>query len=106
MDRIETLLGLVAEDPEDGLSRFMLGQELLKSGRAVEAVEHLEAAVRLTPDQTAAYRHLGNALAATGRIEEARRTFEAGLEVAERTKDLQTAKEIRVFLKRLPGPAD
>ncbi len=103
MDRIEALKDIVAAEPGDGLSRFMLGQELLKADRAGEAVEQLEAAIRLSPDHTAAYRHLGNALAAVGRGEEARRVFETGLEVAGRTGDLQTAKEIGVFLKRLKG---
>ena len=101
MDRIEALREIVAADPDDGLSRFMLGQELLKAGCAGEAVEHLEAAIRLTPDRTAAYRHLGVALEKAGRVAEARDVFRRGLDVAEETRDLQTAKEIQVFLKRL-----
>lgn len=101
MERIETLRQFVADDPQDGLTRFMLGRELLAAGLAIEAAEHLAEAVRLSPDHTASYRELGKALAAAGRPAEAETAYEQGLAVAETTGDLQTGKEIRVFLARL-----
>lgn len=101
MERIEALRQMVADDPEDGLTRFMLGKELLAAGLALEAAEHLAEAVRLTPDHTASYRELGHALAASERPAEAEVAYEQGLAVAETTGDLQTGKEIRVFLARL-----
>jgi predicted Zn-dependent protease len=101
MDRIAQLSEIVADDPNDGLARFMLGRELLAAKRAGEAVEQLARAVELTPDHTASHRELGNALAAAGRNEEALAAWAAGLEVAERTGDLQTGKEMRVFRNRL-----
>ena len=111
-ERIETLRQFVADDPTDGLTRFMLGKELLAvalsatpAGGAMEqlgeAVEHLSEAVRLSPDHTAGYRELGNALAMAARPDEAQAVYEKGLAVAESTGDLQTGKEIRVFLARL-----
>lgn len=101
MDRIAQLLDIVAAEPDDGLARFMLGRELLAARRPDEAAEHLAMAVQLTPDHTASYRELGNALAATGRGEEALAAWADGLAVAERTGDLQTAKEMRVFRNRV-----
>src|SRR5438552_533334 len=51
----------------------------------------------------AAYRGLGRALERAGRLDEARAAYRRGLEVARQTGDLQTGKEIEVFLRRL-GP--
>lgn len=101
MDRIEQLRELVAQDPDDGLGRFMLGRELLAAKRADEATVHLREAVRLTPDHTASHRELGNALAAAGRNDEALGAWATGFEVAERTGDLQTGREMRVFRNRV-----
>jgi hypothetical protein len=44
---------------------------------------------------------LGRALERAGRREEARAAYRRGLEVAARTGDLPTKKEIEVFLRRL-----
>lgn len=100
-DRIAALRELVAADPEDALTRFMLGRELLAAGQPVEAVTELETAVRLSPDHTASWRWLGQALEAAGRRDDAARIYREGIEVAERTRDLQTGKEMKVFLGRL-----
>lgn len=101
MDRLVSLREMVAADPEDGLARYMLGRELLARKSAVEAAEHLAEAARLTPDHTATWRELGNALAAAGQVNAARVAYERGIETSERTGDLQTGREIRVFLNRL-----
>ena len=101
MDRIESLKQMVTEDPKDGLARFMLGKELLSADLPNEAAEQLAEAIRLAPDHTASYRELGNALASAGRMSEAEVAYTTGLNVSETTGDLQTAKEIKVFLGRL-----
>jgi predicted Zn-dependent protease len=100
-DRLHALRDFVLSDPDDALSRFMLGKELLDRSKAAEAVPQLEAAIRLNPDHTASYRVLGQALEAAERREDAIRVYREGIAVAERTGDLQTGKEMKVFLKRL-----
>ncbi|MGH7267302.1 MAG: hypothetical protein ACREMB_20975, partial [Candidatus Rokuibacteriota bacterium] len=55
----------------------------------------------LEPDYSAAHRGLGRALERAGRLDEARAAYALGLEVATRTGDLQTRKEMEVFLRRL-----
>lgn len=101
MERIDTLRQIVADDPVDGLARFMLGKELLAADQPNEAAEQLAEAIRLTPEHTASYRELGNALASAGRMSEAEVAYTSGMSVAEKTGDLQTAREIKVFLNRL-----
>ena len=64
----ETLLrGVLAEQPEFGDARYLLGKILLAAGAAGQAVPHLEAAVRISPDHASyhyqlaqAYRRLGD----------------------------------------------
>jgi len=60
-----------------------------------------EETIRLKPAYSAAHRGLGRALEQAGRLAEAEAADAAGLEVAARTGDLQTKKEIEVFLRRL-----
>jgi predicted Zn-dependent protease len=100
-DRLHALRDFVRSDPDDHLSRFMLGKELLDRDMAAEAVPQLEAAIQLNPNHTASWRVLGQALDAAGRPEDAKQIFRDGIVVAERTGDLQTGKEMKVFLKRL-----
>jgi Flp pilus assembly protein TadD len=57
--------------------------------------------VRLESGYSTAYRGLGRALERAGRPDEARAAYEKGLEAAARNGDLQTKKEIEVFLRRL-----
>ncbi len=60
----------------------------------------LSHAVRIKLDYTAAYRDLGRAWLECGDAQAASEALERGIEVAERTGDLQTQREMEVFLKR------
>ena len=102
-DRIAEFKEVAELMPDDPVVRFGLAGAYLDAGLADDAVAEYRQAVRLKPDYTAAYRGLGRALEKAGRPEEARAAYAQGLEVAGRTGDLQTKKEIEVFLRRL-GP--
>jgi len=79
----------------------MLGKEYAAAGDFAAATPHLEQAVALDPRYSAAYRELGVVLEKLGRDAEATDVFRRGIAVADETGDLQTAKEMTVFLKRL-----
>ncbi len=100
-NRLEQLRRLAQRNPNNPLGQYTLGVELDRAGDWEGAAEALRRAVALNPDYTAAYRDLGRVLAKAGRPAEARSTYEAGLQSAERTGELQTAREIQVFLRRL-----
>src|SRR2546422_11509083 len=102
-DRIAEFKEVAELMPDDPVVRFGLAGAYLDAGLAEEAVAEYREAVRLKPDYTAAYRGLGRALERAGRLDEARAAYGRGLEVARQTGDLQTGKEIEVFLRRL-GP--
>ena len=74
---------------------------MLKQGAATEAIEHLQAALKFDPQHSAAWKLLGKACAETGDTEQAIHAYEQGISVAEKRGDIQAAKEMKVFLKRL-----
>jgi predicted Zn-dependent protease len=100
-DRIEEFKEVVEIMPDDPVVRFGLAGAYLDAGQADAAVGEYEEAIRLKPDYSAAHRGLGRALERAGRIAEAKAAYAKGLEVATGTGDLQTKKEIEVFLRRL-----
>lgn len=92
---------LLAGGRDDALLRFSLGGACLKDGDAAAAVEHLQRALEHDAGYSAAWKLLGHALASADRNEEAMQAWTRGIETAEAKGDVQAAKEMRVFLKRL-----
>jgi len=100
-DRIAEFKEVAELMPDDPVVRFGLAGAYLEAGQAESAAAEYEEAIRLKPHYSAAHRGLGRALERAGRREEARAAYRKGLEIAEGTGDLQTKKEIEVFLRRL-----
>ena len=100
-DRIAAFKEVAEEMPDDPEVRFGLAGAYLAAEQAENAVIEYRETIRLKPDYSAAYRGLGRALERAGRTAEAIAVFTQGLEVAARNGDLQTVKEIEVFLRRL-----
>src|SRR5437879_7569111 len=100
-DRIAEFKEVAELMPDDPVVRFGLAGAYLDAGQAESAVREYQETIRLKPDYSAAHRGFGRALERAGRREEARAAYAQGLEVATRTGDLQTKKEIEVFLRRL-----
>lgn len=101
-DIAATIEALLLEKGETALIRFSLGNAYLKSAPA-KAAQHLSRAVELDPDYSAAWKLLGKALTADDRPDEARAAYARGIVAAEENGDIQAAKEMRVFLRRLAG---
>lgn len=90
------------DGPRDGaLLRYSLGNEWLKTGDATRAAAYFRAAVERDPNYSAAWKLLGKSLAESGAAEDAIAAFEHGILVAEQKGDVQSAKEMGVFVKRL-----
>jgi predicted Zn-dependent protease len=95
---LEKMLG----GPRDGaLLRFSLGNEYLKAGEPDAAANAFRAAVERDPNYSAAWKALGKALAEAGDHAGATNAYMAGIEVAEAKGDIQAAKEMKVFARRL-----
>ena len=104
-DRIAEFKEVAELMPDDPVVRFGLAGAYLDAGKPENAADEYREAIRLKPDYSAAHRGLGRALERAGQLAEARAAYQRGLEVATRTGDLQTGKEIEVFLRRLEKAA-
>ena len=103
MANTDNLERLLASGQDNAMLRFGLGKAYLDEGEPAKAAEHLRRAVDQDADYSAAWKLLGRALAKAEREVEARAVYEEGIRVAEARGDIQAAKEMRVFLKRLGG---
>lgn len=104
--KIAQLRQLLQFDPDDSLTWYLLGNELLHDDQFQPAAEALHKALQLNPDHTAAMRRLGDAYRQQGRTRQARDAYEQAIALAERTGDLQVAREARAFLKKIERQPD
>ncbi|HJW27178.1 MAG TPA: tetratricopeptide repeat protein [Rhodocyclaceae bacterium] len=86
---------------DNALLRYSLGNEYLKLGEVDKAAEYFQQTVDRDPRFSAGWKLLGKALAATNRPAEALAAYERGIAVATERGDIQAAKEMTVFAKRM-----
>ena len=99
--RIESLEKLL-DGPRDGaLLRVSLGNEYLKAGDPAKAGKCFQEAVDRDSRYSAAWKALGKALAEAGDNAGALTAYERGIAVAEARGDIQAAREMKVFARRL-----
>ena len=104
--RIESLEKML-DGPRDGaLLRFSLGNEYLKAGDPAKAANSFKNAVDRDNNYSAAWKALGKALADAGDHPGALAAYERGITVAETKGDIQAAKEMTVFAKRIRKALD
>ena len=99
--RIEALLEMLQRGQDSALLRFSLGNEYPSQDEFIMAAEHLQRAVDLDRNYSAAWKLLGRALANQNCTKEAIDAYRQGIEIAEANGDRQAAKEMGVFLRRL-----
>lgn len=83
--RIEAFTKMAEAQPDNEMVWYGLANEYTKLSRWAEAVAALREVIRVNPDYTAAYQMLGSALLSNGEPDEARRVWQQGIEVADRT---------------------
>lgn len=95
------------DGPRDGaLLRYSLGNEYLKAGDSGKAAASFKDAVDRNPQYSAAWKALGKARAEAGDHPGALAAYEQGITVAETKGDIQAAKEMTVFAKRIRKALD
>ena len=99
--RTDMFRRLLERDPNNPMVLYSLGNELFKEEKYSEAREYLSRAIQNKPDYSVAYRVLGRTFYELREDAEAHRVFAEGREVAQKNGDLQTVKEIDVFVRRL-----
>jgi predicted Zn-dependent protease len=101
MSALETFEKLLAQGKDNTLLRYSLGNECLKAGRFADACVHLRAALAFDPAYSAAWKLLGKALTEADEPTEARAAYRQGIAAAEARGDIQAAREMKVFARRL-----
>ena len=102
---IQNFEKILANGKENTLLRFSLGNEYLKVGDPVSAVNHLRQAVILDQKYSAAWKLLGRALVESGQPADALVAYREGIAVAEAKGDKQAAKEMTVYARRIEKSA-
>jgi predicted Zn-dependent protease len=105
MDK-EILQNMLQQGQDDLLLRFALGQALLNEGNAHDAIQHFEKALVFDEQHSSSWKLLGKSLVEAGDGKRAVQVFEKGIEVAQSRGDIQAAKEMRIFLRRLQKATD
>jgi len=94
---LEQMLGT---DQESKLLHYCLGDVYLKQSRYESAEAHLHQSLEMDGSYSAAWKLLGETLAAAGKHDKAVAAFDQGIQVAEIKGDILAAKEMKVFRRR------
>ena len=96
--RIDIFKQMLEADPANTSILFGLAKEYEKTGATEEMIEALNRYLAASDDQGNAYGMLARAYEKTGRRDEARATYERGIEVANRHGHPGMAEEYREVL--------
>jgi Flp pilus assembly protein TadD len=99
---IESLLKLIGTPRDSAMLRLTLARMLADKSDLEQAETHLQAALEMDGEYTAAWKELGKILRQNGDDQGAARAWRQGIEVARAKGDKQAEKEMTVFLRRIP----
>lgn len=101
MSALESFKALLEKGNDNALLRYSLGNEYLKAQDFENAIIHLQKAIELNQTYSAGWKLYAKALTENKQPSDAIKAYETGIHIAEENGDIQAAKEMRVFLKRL-----
>ena len=101
-NRLDVLTSMVAANPKDSFARYGLAMEYARSGQLEQAAAEFHTLLDHDEKYAAGYFHGGQTMEKLGRLEDARRLYEKGIEVTGRTGDAHTRSELQAALDLLP----
>ena len=101
MDRIAMLNEVLAQDPNNAFARYGLAMEYSGSGKLDEAMEEFGKLLAAHPDYTSGYFMAAQALAKTGKNEQAAGMLQKGIACAQRKGDAHAEAEMQAMLEEL-----
>lgn len=99
--RLEKLEGMLADDPDDQLLKYMLALELEKTQDHDRSLQLLDELMHGDPPYVPAFLMAGQQQVAIGQPELARTSWQAGIEAARSQNDEHAASEMTQFLQEL-----
>src|SRR6516164_6471704 len=103
-ERIEQFRKMAADDPENELGHFRLGQLLMEAGQFDEAVASFRRTLELSPQFSKVYQLLGSCLVKLNRRDEAVKVLQEGFAVADDRGDNMPRDDIAKLLAELGQP--
>ena len=100
--RFEALKQFAEASPNDCFVRYGLAQEYVRQGDLEQAIQQFKQIFSIDPSYQAAYYHAGQTYRKLNRVDEARETFQKGIEVATRSGDMHARSELEAALDELP----
>ena len=100
-DTIDDIKNLLKIYPNDVVLLTSLGKMYFNDHSYVEAINTFKQVIEINPEYSVTYQFLGKTLMAVNNSSGAEKIYIKGIKMAEKTGDLQTKKEIEVFLKRV-----
>jgi tetratricopeptide (TPR) repeat protein len=103
-ERIAQFQKMAADDPENDLGHFRLGQLFMEDGQFEEAVKSLRRTLELSPQFSKVFQLLGTCLIKLGKRDEAVKTLRDGFAVADQRGDNIPRDEMVKLLTSLGEP--
>jgi tetratricopeptide (TPR) repeat protein len=94
MPRLDQLLDLLKEDPNDAFLRYGVAMEYAKAGRHEEALAAFNELLKRDPNYVAGYFMAGRTCEQKGDLEAAKVFYKSGIATAEKIGDTHAAGEI------------
>lgn len=100
-ERIEAMRQFIEQFPDNPFPRYALAMELKSSGQLEAAAAALADLATRAPEYVATYLQWGMILEELGQVENARTSFERGIEAAEAAGNAHALSELRAALDAL-----
>jgi tetratricopeptide (TPR) repeat protein len=100
-DKLTKLFDLLQRQPRDAFLLYGVGMEYKKLGDLGRAVEYFDQVIAVDPNYCYAYYQRGQTLEIAGDNAGATKSYEAGIEAAQRSGDTHARGEIEAALQML-----
>ena len=100
-ERLKKLMEWEAQKPDDAFLKFAIAQEYVSGERDGEAIKYYRILLEHFPDYLASYYQLGKLYERAEKPDEAMKTYEQGMKVAQASGDAKTQRELKEALSLL-----
>ena len=100
-DRLDSLLKLYEEDPNDSFLSYGIALEYISLDNLEEAEKYLTSLLKKDPDYVPAYMQLAQVYENLNYIDKAKAVYKEGIEIARKNDESSAADEMEGFLNEL-----
>jgi tetratricopeptide (TPR) repeat protein len=104
--RIARLLNMLDQNPNDCFLLHALALENIKLGNDREAKNIFERVLSINPQYIGSYYHMGKTLERLQQVEQALKTYQEGMKIAQMLRDFHSLNELRGALDLLLDDTD